>query len=178
MDNLENIAEFLENDNEDDNDIKHEDLNVNIGLSAVEISEIAVNDFQTSAGKMLYKMNESMKINNVNGSILYDHCKNKNELTNYLKENVLKKSVHILVNLLWNKIDDTMNNYTRKQLLKYFISLYMYHLKNVIIKNDLNENKCMQLGRKGICNIFRNECGFTIGVSTNIVDKIHHKIRQ
>eukprot|EP01084_Bolivina_argentea_P235041 395631_1 len=49
MDNLENIAEFLENDNEDDNDIKHEDLNVNIGLSAVEISEIAVNDFQTSA---------------------------------------------------------------------------------------------------------------------------------
>ena len=153
-------------------------------LSYSEISEIAVTDFQSSARKMLEAMNDSMKENGVNGkSIIPFYNQSKEDLREYLEKNVRRKSVNILIEILWTDYEMDKENrlniikeYDRKQLLKYFISLYMNYIQNIVIKHKLDSNKCQSLKRKGLCKIFTSQCGLTLGVATNICDKIFSKI--
>ena len=57
-------------------------------------------------------------------------------------------------------------------LFRYFVSLYTKHVRAVIARHDLDSTKCAALKTKGLCKIFKKECGLSIGIATNLADRI------
>eukprot|EP01083_Nonionella_stella_P027707 76291_1 len=152
-------------------------------LNAVEIAEIAVRDFTTNAHKILDAMDRKMSVNLVNGLTLSQYYESKESLQAYIVSSIGHKSTHILVDILWSNYERDqakemmrMERYDMPDLIKYFTLLYMHQLQSVIIKEDLNEDKLMQMKRKEVCQILIDGCGFSIGVTTNIVNTIYQNI--